>query len=217
MSKKRVLNIKAQEIVTDGRRSVRYRGSDGKMHDLASSENGSSESGPVESPATAQSLQFDIRQKITSDSYTSNQLSNMTYTDFELKYRGKTAFQNFKINVMQNGYTSRNKIYGGNGVSGGCSYYYDLTSTQIKFIGKTGEIEVIDRSLMQDDIAQVKEFFERTMAMMMNDITIKQFYFFLRNMGDWVTSIYFEMLENRLIITDPEGNTFEGGYIVPKE
>ena len=217
MSKKRVLNIKAQEIVTDGRRSVRYRGSDGKMHDLASSENGSSESGPVESPATAQSLQFDIRQKITSDSYTSNQLSNMTYTDFELKYRGKTAFQNFKINVMQNGYTSRNKIYGGNGESGGCSYYYDLTNTQIKFIKNGTEIEVIDRSLLQDDIAQVKEFFERTMTMMMNDITIKQFYFFLRNMGDWVTSIYFEMLENRLIITDPEGNTFEGGYVIPKD
>ena len=54
MSKKRVLNIKAQEIVTDGRRSVRYRGSDGKMHDLASSENGSAEPGPAESPATAQ-------------------------------------------------------------------------------------------------------------------------------------------------------------------
>ena len=54
--KKRVLNIKPQEVTTDGRTSVRYKGSDGKMHSLASSmsENGMGE--PIAaSPATVQS------------------------------------------------------------------------------------------------------------------------------------------------------------------
>ena len=35
MSKKRIINIKPQEVTVDGERSVQYKGSDGKMHDIA--------------------------------------------------------------------------------------------------------------------------------------------------------------------------------------
>ena len=35
MSKKRIINIKLQEVTVDGERSVQYKGSDGKMHDIA--------------------------------------------------------------------------------------------------------------------------------------------------------------------------------------
>ncbi len=54
--KKKIMNIKPQEVTTDGRTSVRYKGSDGKMHSLASSmnENGVGEPAAA-SPATAQS------------------------------------------------------------------------------------------------------------------------------------------------------------------
>ena len=54
--KKRVLNIKPQEVTTDGRTSVRYKGSDGKMHSLASSMNENGMGEPIAaSPATVQS------------------------------------------------------------------------------------------------------------------------------------------------------------------
>ena len=54
--KKRVLNIKPQEVTTDGHTSVRYKGSDGKMHSLASSMNENGMGEPIAaSPATAQS------------------------------------------------------------------------------------------------------------------------------------------------------------------
>ena len=54
--KKRVLNIKPQEVTTDGRTSVRYKGSDGKMHSLASSANENGAGEPIAaSPATVQS------------------------------------------------------------------------------------------------------------------------------------------------------------------
>lgn len=53
--KKRVLNIKPQEVTTDGRTSVRYKGSDGKMHSLASSANENGAGEPIAaSPATVQ-------------------------------------------------------------------------------------------------------------------------------------------------------------------
>ena len=53
MSNKRILNIRPQEVTENGERSVRYKGSDGKMHDIAAGSGGAGE--PAASPATAQS------------------------------------------------------------------------------------------------------------------------------------------------------------------
>ena len=53
--KKKIMNIKPQEVTTDGRTSVRYKGSDGKMHSLASSMNENGAGEPAAGPATAQS------------------------------------------------------------------------------------------------------------------------------------------------------------------
>ena len=47
--KKKVMNIRPQEVTENGERSVRYKGSDGKMHDIAAG-NGESDGG-----STAQS------------------------------------------------------------------------------------------------------------------------------------------------------------------
>ena len=64
--KKRVLNIKPQEVTTDGRTSVRYKGSDGKMHSLASSANENGAGEPAASPATVQEpLVIDTRQSVS--------------------------------------------------------------------------------------------------------------------------------------------------------
>lgn len=38
--KKKVMNIRPQEVVTDGERSVQYKGSDGQFHDVAPSNGG---------------------------------------------------------------------------------------------------------------------------------------------------------------------------------
>ena len=40
--KKRVLNIKPQEVTENGERSIQYKGSDGKMHNVASDNAGGS-------------------------------------------------------------------------------------------------------------------------------------------------------------------------------
>ena len=47
------MNIRPQEVTENGERSVRYKGSDGKMHDIAAGSSGAGE--PAASPATAQS------------------------------------------------------------------------------------------------------------------------------------------------------------------
>ena len=39
-NKKRILNIRPQEVTIDGERSVQYKGSDGKMHEVASAAQG---------------------------------------------------------------------------------------------------------------------------------------------------------------------------------
>ena len=47
--KKRVMNIRPQEVTVGGERSVQYKGSDGKFHDLAATAGGGGGSAP--SPA----------------------------------------------------------------------------------------------------------------------------------------------------------------------
>ena len=61
-TKQRVMNLKVQEVVTNGRRAVRYKGSDGKMHDLASSENESTASEPVNAHTEQTILIVDTRE-----------------------------------------------------------------------------------------------------------------------------------------------------------
>ena len=62
------MNIRPQEITENGERSVRYKGSDGKMHDITAGNSGAGE--PAASPATVQEpLVIDTRQgvSVTSD------------------------------------------------------------------------------------------------------------------------------------------------------
>ena len=64
------MNIRPQEVTENVERSVRYKGSDGKMHSLASSMNENGAGEPIAaSPATVQQpLIVDSRQsEITSD------------------------------------------------------------------------------------------------------------------------------------------------------
>ena len=90
--KKRVLNIKPQEVTTDGRTSVRYKGSDGKMHSLASSANENGVGEPVAtSPATVQEpLVIDTREQVsvTSDEVIAalNENRQVIYIIEEAKY-----------------------------------------------------------------------------------------------------------------------------------
>ena len=44
MSKKRIINIRPQEVTVDGERAVQYKGSDGKMHDIVAG-NGETDGG----------------------------------------------------------------------------------------------------------------------------------------------------------------------------
>ncbi len=47
--KKRVMNIRPQEVTVGGERSVQYKGSDGKMHDIAAGS-GEAEGGNAQEP-----------------------------------------------------------------------------------------------------------------------------------------------------------------------
>ena len=60
MRKKRIINVKPQEFTENGERTVRYRGSDGKMHDIATAPTG----GATSSPATAQSSIYIIAEEV---------------------------------------------------------------------------------------------------------------------------------------------------------
>ena len=54
--KKKVMNIKPQEVTENGERTVRYKGSDGKFHNIAAGSQGSQQGSTPTDAQTEQSV-----------------------------------------------------------------------------------------------------------------------------------------------------------------
>lgn len=83
MKNKTFINIQPQEVTEGGERSVRYKGSDGKLHDITAKQ---------KLPALS------IEEKRTSVKITVSDLqtSTLTINEFLMKYQG-TKFADFQI------------------------------------------------------------------------------------------------------------------------
>ena len=92
--KKKVMNIKPQEVTENGERSVRYKGSDGKMHEVASAGGGggSAPSPAIENNPNAYAISARLAGKdrpIPSDyTYSSNRIVAQNVCDSQIQLEG---------------------------------------------------------------------------------------------------------------------------------
>ena len=198
--KKKVMSIRPQEVTENGERSVRYKGSDGKMHGIA----------PDNQPATVLS----IEERTKTVNITNSELYNGTHSVSEFlmaHHAGK--FTGFTVTNAQYSSTQQNRIYFGNGSQGYCPYYYYIDSTSVQFRNNSDVIEQITKEEFTTDMDVVKSFFERTIVAVLDQLTPYWFYCFMKNANIIIKSCSFDKVEQHVIVTDSEGNTTDVGCL----
>lgn len=169
MKKKTFINIRAQEVTFNGERRLRYKGSDGCKHGIMSESDGGS---------TALSIEEKTTDVLISNSDLQNNL--LTIDEFIMKYHA-AKIVDFKVRNTSYTSSSMNKIYFGNGIKGAMSYFYDITTTAVQFRKENTVLDEITKEQFTSDMATVKDFFERTIATIIDQLNPFTLYYFMKN------------------------------------
>ena len=198
--KKKVMNIRPQEFTENGERSVRYKGSDGKMHGIA----------PANQPVTALS----IEERTKTVNITNIELYNGTYSvnEFLMEHQaGKIS--GFRVTEAQYSSTQQNRIYFGFSSQGYCPYYYYIDSTSVQFRNNSAVVDQITKEEFTSDMDAVKSFFDRTIGSVLDQLTPYWLYCFMKNANIILKRCSFDKVEQHVIVTDSEGNTTDAGRL----
>ena len=200
--KKRVMNIRPQEVVAGNERSVQYKGSDGKFHSVAPGNGG----------GTVLSVEEVTRTLTFGNACLQGEIQ---IADFLMRF-GSCKIKSFKVGNIRYGSSSANKIYFDNSIMGSSPCYYDLTNSVVYFYsGSNGLLDQIDRATFNNDAAATKEFFERTVAMKINQITPYNMYYFIVKSSFVIAQSKVTVVEKHLIGTDKDGTRHDYGIIHP--
>ena len=199
--KKNYLNIAPQEVIVGGKRSLRYKGSDGKFHGIQSGEGG-------------ETLSVEEVTRDVTFSFTNN-ATNISIADFVMRYGNAkvTAFE--VINARYNS-TSANKIYFDNGIQGACPYYYNLTTAKVSFVGNGAELDEIDRSTFTSNSEEAKAFFNRTIASIIDQLSPYRIYYFMLKSNFIVGQSKVTFTEKHLVGTAKDGTKHDYGILHPE-
>ena len=198
--KKNYMNIVAQEVTKDGERVLRYKGSDGKFHDVAPDG------------GTVLSVE-EVTRTLTFGN--ASLQGSMQIADFLMRY-GSCKITAFEVGNIRYGSSSANKIYFDNSILGSSPCYYDLTNSVVYFYsGSNALLDQIDRTTYNNDDAAVKEFFERTVAMKIGEITPYNMYYFMVKSSFVIAQSRITVSQKQLVGTDKDGTRHIYGVIVP--
>ena len=199
--KKNYMNIVAQEVTKDGERVLRYKGSDGKFHDVAPDVGG-----------TVLSVE-DITRTLTFGN--ASLQGSMQIADFLMRY-GSCKITAFEVGSIRRNSSSANKIYFDNSVLGSSPCYYDLTNSAVLFYNASNALlDQLDRTTYNNDDAAVKEFFERTVAMKIGQITPYNMYYFMVKSSFIIAQSRITVSQKQLVGTDKDGTRHIYGIISP--
>ncbi len=202
MSKKQFMNIVPQEVVAGGERQLRYKGSDGKFHDVASGNGG----GTVLSVEEVERVEY----------FTNGNISSDIPTNYFMMRFGASRIKKFECASMRYISSSINKLYLDNGVLGCSPFYYDLTNTAVNFYDRSHIlIEEIDRNTFNTDMAAAKEFMERTVNGRIDSVTPYNLYYLMMKSSFIITQSKVTFVEQHLIGTDKDGTRHDYGIIHP--
>lgn len=201
--KKNFLNIVPQEVITGGERSLRYKGSDGKYHGIQTG-GGGKETLSVE----------EVTREVTFN-FSTNNATNINVADFVMRYCSSRIAAFEVVNARYNS-TSANKIYFDNSVQGPFPYYYNLSSAKVTFVGNGIDLDEIDRSTFNTNMDAAKDFFNRTIGSIIDQVSpYRIFYFMLKsNFIVGLSKVTFK--EKHLIGTAKDGTRHDYGILHPE-
>lgn len=199
-SKKQFMNIVPQEVTKNGKRSLRYKGSDGKFHDVAPDG------------GTVLSVE-EVTRTLTFGN--ASLQGSMNVSDFLMRY-GSCKFTSFEVGSIRRSSSSANKIYFDNSILGSSPCYYDLTNSVVYFYSASnGLLDQIDRATFNNDAAATKEFFERTVAMKIGQITPYNMYYFMVKSSFVIAQSRITVSQKQFVGTDKDGTRHIYGVIAP--
>ena len=200
MSKKNYMNIVPQEVTKNGKRSLRYKGSDGKFHDVADGGN------TVLSVEEVERTEFFSNGNIQTD-------VQLAY--FMMRF-GASRIKSFECAYMRYNASSINKIYLDNGILGCSPFYYDLANTAVRCYDRNHNlVEEIERNTFNTDMGAAEEFLERTINSMIADVTPYNIYYFMMKSSFIIAKSKVTFVEQHLIGTDKDGTRHDYGIIHP--
>ena len=199
--KNNFLNIVPQEVISNGDRTIRYKGRDGKFHDIQSGKGGDTLS--VEEVTKTITLSL------------SNTSTNISAIDFVMRY-GRTRITAFEITEARYSSTSTNKIYFDNSVQGPFPYYYNLDSEKVMFVkAGIGVLDEIERSTFNTDMQAAKEFFHRTIASILDQLSPYNIYYFMLKSNFINRQFALSIKVSHLVSTAKDGTKTYYGVIIP--
>ena len=199
--KNNFLNIVPQEVISNGERTIRYKGRDGKFHDIQSGKGGDS--------LSVEEVTRTLNMSLTNTS------TNITAVDFTMRYGG-AKITAIEITEARYSSTSANKIYFDNGVQGAFPYYYNLESDKVTFVkAGNGILDEITRSTFNTDMQAAKEFFHRTIATILDQLSPYNIYYFMLKSNFINRRFELTIKENHLVSIAKDGTKTDYGIIHP--
>ena len=196
MKTKKVLNIKPQEVCEGGEHYVRYKGCDGRMHELPTHTVTHNER--VKEMFITQI--DELHSVIMSAELTNPEAAGCFLRDDS--QQSELRFDAPLIGVPQKRFP----------------HYYAIDSQgTIRFISNGEPVDQSSLSLAEDHEAkpELVAFFQRTLDSIAGEITPKLWAFFVAHVTRMDFSFSFTMVEKHLCVIDKNKQTYDAGVLTP--
>ena len=215
MKTKKVLNIKPQEVCDGGEHYVRYKGCDGRMHELPThtvTHNEKPTAMYIAEKSTHVSL--DMANELSSP-----EARAVFQASFPNAIEVKSVLINhasFGDNPGQSAFYFEKSAHGG--VKPLFPYRYAVGDDDlIRFLKGEQETDSVDINCLEDEetIPQAVDFFQRTLDSIADDLTPERLLYFIAHLTRINLQMEFELVEKHLYVCDRKKRTYDVGVLTP--
>ena len=217
MKTKKVLNIKPQEVCEGGEHYVRYKGCDGRMHELPTHTVTHNEK-----PTAMYIAETDIHAALDMDGeLTSPEARAVFQASFPNAIEVKDILvirATFGSNMNQRVFYFEPTPHGGSNPI--FPHRYEVDEDEILHFIKGGqEADSVDINTMEDEetIPEATAFFQRTLDSILSDLTPKRLLYFITRLERVNLQMEFTLIEKHLYVCDRQKRTYDAGVLTPVE
>ena len=214
MKTKKVLNIKPQEVCEGGEHYVRYKGCDGRMHEL-----------PTHTVTHNERVKemfissLDIHHSLIMEAELTNPEARAVYSasfpnSIEVKdilvsnvrLRGDSQQTELRFDAPMMGVNKPRFPH----------YYVIEPDGMVYFVSNEEDVDQVDLNFLEEDeVYRVVTFFQRTLASIADEITPSLWLFFVTHLTRIDLHVEFTMVEKHLCVIDKNKQTYDAGVLTP--
>ena len=217
MKTKKVLNIKPQEICEGDEHYVRYKGCDGRMHELPTHT-----VTHHEKPTAMYIAEIVTHHPLNMEAELTSPEARAVYqASFPNAIEVKDILvirATFGSNMNQRVFSFEPTPHGGGDPP--FPHRYEVDGDEILHFIKDGQqADSVDINFLEDDetIPQVVSFFQRTLDSIKSELTPKRWLYFITRLTRINLQAEFDMVEKHLYVCDRQKRTYDASVLTPVE